>query len=138
MKYIIVIIIIGISEILLFGELQDLIGLKNVLLSYVATTLIAAFILYLNSSKSKNALKYSKYSKNSGRKLRKKTRKPGFVPTQEELKKLQSSLYVSLYIAAVILVVIPGVLTDALGIIIVVPFINNWYINREINKYNKK
>ena len=132
MKYIIIILIIGISEITLTGKLHDLLGLKNVLLIYLFTTIIGAFILYLYSTKAKTALKATK---KLGKKLKKKTKRSSYIPTQEELKKLQPSIYIGTYIVAVILVVIPGILTDILGIIIVLPFISKWYINREINKY---
>ena len=132
MKYIIIILIIGISEITLTGKLYDLLGLKNVLLIYLFTTIIGAFILYLYSTKAKTALKETK---NLDKKLKKKTKRSSYIPTQEELKKLQPSIYIGTYIVAVILVVIPGILTDILGIIIVLPFISKWYINREINKY---
>ena len=132
MKYIILILIIGISEITLTGELHDLIGLKNLFIAYVSTTLIGLSILYIYSPKAKKALKASK---KSAKKIIKKTKKSGYIPTHEELKKLQPAIYIGTYIAAVILVIIPGILTDILGIVIVVPFISKWYINRELNKY---
>ncbi len=132
MKYIIIIILVGVSEIILTGELRDLIGLKEMLLVYISTTIVGACILYLYSSKAKRA---KKLSKKRGRKLQKKTKKSSYIPTHDELEKLRPSIYIGIYIIAVVLVTIPGILTDLIGIIIVIPFINKWLINREINKY---
>ena len=132
MKYIIIIILVGISEIILIGELHDLIGLKEMLLVYISTTIVGACILYLYSSKAKRAMKLSK---KIGKKLQKKTKKSSYIPTHDELEKLQPSVYVGIYIIAIALVAIPGILTDLIGMIIVIPFINKWLINREINKY---
>lgn len=135
MKYIIIIILIGIFEILLMEELHDLLGLKVMLLTYISTTIFGAMILYLDSSKVKKALKATK---RTGRKLKKKTKKSGHIATQDELDKLKSTIYVSTYIAAVILIVLPGILTDILGVFIVLPYISKWYIKKEINKYIMK
>jgi UPF0716 family protein affecting phage T7 exclusion len=132
MKYIIIIILVGISEITLIGELHDLIGLKEMLLVYTSTTIIGAYILYLYSSKAKRAMKASK---KIGKKLQKKTKKSSYIPTHDELEKIRPSIYIGIYIIAVALVVIPGILTDIIGMTIVIPFINKWLINREINKY---
>lgn len=132
MKYIIIIILVGISEITLIGELHDLIGLKEMLLVYTSTTIIGAYILYLYSSKAKRAMKASK---KIGKRLQKKTKKSGYIPTHDELEKIRPSIYIGIYIIAVALVVIPGILTDIIGMTIVIPFINKWLINREINKY---
>ena len=135
MKYIIIIIIIGISEIALIGELYDLLGLKVMFLTYVSTTIIGAFVLYLYSSKAKYALKASK---KLGRNFKKRIMKHGHRLTQKEIEKLKPSIYINAYIAAVVLIVLPGILTDILGLVIVLPHISKWYINREINKYITK
>ncbi len=76
-----------------------------------------------------------KASKKKGKKLQKKTKKSSYIPTHDELEKIRPSIYIGIYIIAVAFVAIPGILTDIIGMTIVIPFINKWLINREINKY---
>ena len=131
MKYFISIIILGIIEITTTGYLHDLIGAAKLVGLYIITTIIGAFFLYIKLPEAKKALISVKKIK---KKLKKSMKKTGYKPTHVDLLKLKPSYYLSIYIPAVILIAIPGVITDILGIIMAFPFVSNWLIERSMNK----
>lgn len=131
MKWILSIIILGIAEVASIGQLHSTLGLKDLVLLYVATTAVGAFFLYLKAPEFKSAMKATKGLE---KKFKKKAKNSDYKPSPEEIEKLSPMMFIGLYVPAIVLIAIPGIISDLIGILIVSPGLSSWLVSRQINK----
>ena len=131
MKWILILMVLGVVEVVTIGKLHSILGTQDLVIIYIITTAIGALLLYLKFPEFKKAMKATKGIQ---KKRKKKFQDPNYRPTAEEIEKLRPMMFVGLYIPAVILVAIPGVISDVIGILIVLPGLSAWLVNRQINK----
>lgn len=131
MKWILLIIILGIIEVATIGELHSIFGTQNLIFLYIATTAIGAFFLYLQAPEFRAAMKATKGIQ---RKFKKKARDPEYKPTREELGKLAPMMFIGIYIPALVLIAMPGIVSDFIGTLMVLPGLSSWLVRRQINK----
>ena len=131
MKWMILLLTLGIAEIVTIGELHSRIGTNHLVPLYVVTTAIGAFLLYLNVSEFRSSVKKTKKIQN---KLKKKAQGPNYKPTASEIEKLRPLMFVGVFILAIVLVAIPGILSDLIGMVIALPFMSAWVVNQKVKK----
>jgi UPF0716 family protein affecting phage T7 exclusion len=131
MKWIFLIIILGIVEITTIGELHSILGTKGLVILYIVTTVIGAFFLYLRLAEFKLAMKAMKGIQ---KKLKKRARDLNFEPTVQEVEKLNPMMFIGLYVPAICLIAIPGIVSDLIGILMVAPIVSNWLVERQVKK----
>ena len=131
MKWVLILFVLGVVEVVTIGKLHSLFGTRDLVIIYIITTAIGAFLLYLKFSEFKTAMKATNGIQ---KKHKKKLNNPHYKPTVEEIEKLRPMMFVGLYVPAVILVAVPGVISDLIGILIVMPGISAWLVRRQINK----
>ncbi len=131
MKWILLIIILGVAEVATIGQLHSLFGTRNLVLLYIVTTAVGALFLYLKSSEFKVAMKATKGIQ---KKLKKRAQNPDYKPTLEDIEKLSPMMFVGLYVPALILIAIPGIISDIIGIFMVLPGLSSWLVRRQISK----
>lgn len=131
MKWIIYIFTLGLSEVLTITYLHNYLGMLYLIVLYVATTVIGATLLLLQYPRFRLAFhKMNKLEK----KFRNKLKDPEYKATSEEIETLKPMLYVSIYVMSAILVAIPGIITDFVGLFMVIPAVSSHLINRQITK----
>ncbi len=131
MKWFLLIIVLGVAEVVTIGELHSILGTKDLVILYVVTTAIGALFLFSRLSEFRVALKAMK---KIGKKFKKKARDPDYKPTSEEIIKLRPMMFVVLYAPALVLIAIPGIISDILGIFMLFPYISNWLVGRKVKK----
>ncbi len=134
-KWTLLIIILGIAEVATIGELHSIFGTKNLIILYVTTTAIGVFFLYLKSSKIKTAMKAMKGIQ---KKLKKKMKSPEYKPSINEIEKLRPMMFIGIYVPAIVLIAIPGIISDLIGILMVFPFLSNWLVEQQVKKVKSK
>lgn len=131
MKWIIYIFTLGLSEVLTITYLHNYLGMLYLIVLYVATTVIGATLLLLQYPRFRLAFhKMNKLEK----KFRNKLKDPEYKATSEEIETLKPMLYVSVYVMSAILVAVPGIITDFVGLFMVIPAVSSHLINRQITK----
>lgn len=131
MKWIIYIFTLGLSEVLTITYLHNYLGMLYLIVLYVATTVIGATLLLLQYPRFRLAFhKMNKLEK----KFRNKLKDPEYKATSEEIETLKPMLYVSIYVMSAILVAVPGIITDFVGLFMVIPAVSSHLINRQITK----
>jgi UPF0716 family protein affecting phage T7 exclusion len=131
MKWFLLILVLGVAEIATIGQLHSLIGTRDLVLLYSFTTAIGALFLYLKASEFKVAMKATKGIQ---KKLKKRARNPEYKPTLKEIEKLSQMMFVGLYVPALILIAIPGIISDIIGLLVVLPGLSSWLVRRQISK----
>ncbi|MCP4492885.1 MAG: FxsA family protein [Gammaproteobacteria bacterium] len=131
MKWILLIIVLGVAEVATIGQLHSVLGTGYLVLLYIVTTAIGALFLYLKFSEFKAAMKATKGIQ---KKLKKRAQNPGYKPTSEEIERLSPMMFVGLYVPALILIAIPGVISDIIGLLMVLPGLSSWLVRRQIDK----
>jgi UPF0716 family protein affecting phage T7 exclusion len=131
MKWILLIIVLGVAEVATIGQLHSLFGTRDLVLLYIVTTAVGALFLYLKASEFKVAMKATKGIQ---KKLKKRAQNPGYKPTLEDIEKLSPMMFVGLCVPALILIAIPGIISDIIGIFMVLPGLSSWLVRRQISK----
>ncbi len=114
----IIIIVVGVLEVITIGKLHEYLGTGDLVLLYLGTTAvcaIVALVFYPN-------FKQEKHDTNLSNKFSKRLNKKKL--TVRDRKSMNSVMYCAAYIIGCVLIAIPGVITDILGLFLVVPFIN--------------
>ncbi len=131
MKWILLIIILGVAEIATIGELHSIFGTRDLVVLYVITTAIGALFLYLKSPELRIAMKAMK---RIDKKFKKKMRGPGYKPTTKEIEKLSPLIFMGIYMPALVLIAIPGIISDVVGTLMVFPYLSNWLVGHQVKK----
>jgi UPF0716 family protein affecting phage T7 exclusion len=131
MKWILLIIILGVVEVATIGQFQSILGTRNLVFLYIATTAIGAFFLYLKASEFKIAIKAMKGIE---KKFQKRVKNPEYKPTKEEIEKLTPMMFIGMYVPAIVLIAIPGIVSDFVGTLMVLPGLSSWLLSRQMNK----
>ncbi len=131
MKWILLIIVLGVAEIATIGELHSIFGTKDLVILYVITTAIGALFLYLKSAELKIAMKAMK---GINKKFKKRAKDPNYKPTAEDIEKLSPMIFIGIYVPALVLIAIPGIISDIIGTLMVFPYLSNWLVGRQVKK----
>ncbi len=124
MKYIALIFILGIFEVIVISKLHGILGLNDVVVLYVVTTIFGALVASVFFSK----FKAQKNNATFGKKFQKRIREDRVTKTDK--MKMTSLVYVATYIFGCILVAIPGLITDFIGMLLLLPPISNFVANK--------
>lgn len=135
MKWIAFIIILGIAEIATIGQLHTALGTSKLIVLYIVTTAIGAFFLYLKMPQFKAAVKASK---RLDKKFKKQAQRQDYQPTAKDIEKVRPFMFIALYLPALILIAIPGIISDVVGILMVFPVLSDWLLQRSVDKYATK
>lgn len=128
MKWILALIVLGVAEVATIGQVHSVLGTRNLVLLYIVTTAIGAVLLYLKSSEFTAAMKAMRGLEGG---LREKAKEPEYKPTPEEVEELSPMLFIGLYVPALVLIAIPGLIGDLIGIFMVLPGVSSWLIKRQ-------
>ncbi|MCA0894908.1 FxsA family protein [Microbulbifer agarilyticus] len=131
MKSLLFLIILGISEVAVTGQLHSMLGLSSLIGLYVITTAIGGILLFLRYPEFKRSMKASK---NLGKKFKNKISGKDHSLSSDQLKKLPPLFFVARYAIALGLVIAPGIVSDLVGVVMILPFITSYFIDRSVNK----
>ena len=134
MKWFLLAFVVGVAEVATIAKLHSLLGLTNLIGIYVVATLLGVAFLSYRYKQFKGDFKSAK---NLDKKFRKKVRKNLQHLEPEDFEKLKPMMSVLVYIAAVILVLIPGLITDLAGIVLLMPNVSSWIIKQQAKKVNE-
>jgi UPF0716 family protein affecting phage T7 exclusion len=124
MKYLIPIIILGFLEVVLISKLHEAYGLSNVVIVYSVTTFSGALIAWLFYSSFKN----HKSNSELGKKFQKRVRENRV--SEVDKNKMVSLGYCTTYIIGCVMVAIPGLITDAIGFLLLLPPVTNFVASK--------
>jgi len=131
MKWLIFLIILGVSEVAVIGQLHSMLGLYALIGLYIVTTAIGGVFLYMQYPEFKRSMKASK---KIGKKFKKQFVGEECSLSAEQLEKLRPFFFVVRYGIAFALIVIPGVVSDIVGVVMVLPVVISYFINRSLDK----
>ena len=123
--------ILGIAEVTAIGELHARLGLYQLIGLYVATTGVGAIFLFLQYPAFKKSMKAMEKAEKGFKKAMKVSTDGKY--TNEQLEKMRPMFFISIYGPAFILVAIPGIVSDVIGTLMVIPFVSNMLLNRSMN-----
>jgi UPF0716 family protein affecting phage T7 exclusion len=112
MKWIIFTVILGVVEVWSIGQLHGVLGTSKLVGLYIATTALGAVFLYIQYPAFCAAMNAMKKIE---KKWTKKANNPNFKPTAEDIQKLKPMAFVGIYFPAVVLIAIPGIVSDVIG-----------------------
>ena len=134
MKYLIFILILGVTEVSLIGVLHSVLGTTYLITFYLATTLVGALLAWTAVGNFRSHKSNSKLSN----KFEKRAREGR--SSEQDILKMRSALYCTIYIIACVLIAIPGILTDILGLLLAIPQIteklSTKYAGRGVEVYS--
>lgn len=87
--------------------------------------------MYLKASEFKIAMKAMKGIE---KKFKKRVKNPEYKPTKEEIEKLSPMMFIGMYVPAIVLIAIPGIISDFVGTLMVMPGLSSWLLSRQVNK----
>ncbi|MBU2885500.1 FxsA family protein [Gilvimarinus agarilyticus] len=131
MKSLFFLIILGVSEVVVIGQLHSIFGLYTLIGLYVISTAIGGILLYVRYPEFKRSMKASK---NLGKKFKNKISEKEHALSTDQLKKFPPLLFIARYGIAVGLIIAPGIVSDLVGIAIILPVVTSFFINRKIDK----
>ena len=135
MKWLIYLAILGVVEVAVIGKLHEVLGFYKLIGLYLVTTIIGAVFLLVQLPAFRQALKFMrKLEKGSIKKFK----RPDYQPTADDIEEMRPLLFFTLYAFAAVHIIIPGIVTDFIGMLLIVPFISNAYINHKIDKMIQK
>ena len=121
MKLIIYILMVGFVEVWTYSYLYDVLGFSKLVTLYVATTFLGAVVLFIRYPAfcaAKNASKklYTKWQEEQKNK--------DYIPSAENADKQKVMVFVYVYLPALALIALPGIVTDIIGILLLMPAIS--------------
>jgi UPF0716 family protein affecting phage T7 exclusion len=131
LKWLIFLAVLGVIEIAVIGRLHAALGLYKLVGLYILTTLFGAVLLLMQLKKFRAAMKtINKLEKG----FMKNFNDPEFRPSPQQVEKLGPLLFVTLYVSAAILIAIPGIVSDIVGMILALPMVNDYYVRSNLRK----
>jgi UPF0716 family protein affecting phage T7 exclusion len=134
MKWLIILPMLGVVEIFAISQLHTVLGTYKLVGLYLATTAIGAVFLLIQLPAFRQAMNTVKSLET---RWKKRFGDPEFKPTAEDIQKLKPMVFLGVYIPAVVLIAIPGIVSDVVGTLLVLPVISNRYIEYQMNKAMK-
>ncbi|WHI50160.1 FxsA family protein [Microbulbifer sp. MLAF003] len=131
MEWLIFLVVLGVSEVVVIGQLHSILGLYTLIGLYVVTTAAGGLLLYLRYPEFRRSLKASR---NLGKKFKNKVSGKEHSLSIEQLEKLSPMLFVARYGVALALIVAPGIVSDMVGVVMILPVVTSYFINRSIDK----
>ncbi|MCP3852783.1 MAG: FxsA family protein [Gammaproteobacteria bacterium] len=128
MRYFLIVLVAGIVEVVTIGKIHEAIDTKGLVILYVCSTLVGVLLawLFYSDFKSKNG------KWNFGKKMGKRLTKNNL--SEKDKNDIRIATYCFIYVFACILIGIPGILSDLLGITLILPFVRNWISLRMSDK----
>jgi UPF0716 family protein affecting phage T7 exclusion len=133
-KWIIYLAILGFIEVAVIGRLHGALGLYGLMGLYLVTTIVGAVFLLIQLPRFRRSWKFMK-DMEKGRIQAFKN--PDNKPTAEELETIRPMLFFTLYFFAAVHIAIPGIVSDFVGMVMVIPVLSNRYLDYKINKMIK-
>jgi UPF0716 family protein affecting phage T7 exclusion len=134
MKWIIYLVIQGFIEVAVIGKLHGSLGLYGLMGLYLVTTIFGAVFLVIQLPRFRRSWKFMRdMEKGKFQALK----NPDHKPTAEELEKIRPLLFFTLYFFAAVHIAIPGIVSDFVGMIMVIPVLSNRYLDYKISKMIK-
>lgn len=121
MKLIIYILLMGLGEFWTYSYLYDVLSFSNLVALYTATTALGAVMLFIRYPACRAAKNASKKLYN---KWKEKQKDPEFIPSADDIAEQKIMAFVYVYFPALALIVIPGIVTDVIGMLLLVPDIS--------------
>lgn len=125
-----ILLMLGVIEIILVVQLHEYLVLWEMIAFYLISTALGLLLIKLSMS---NAMFKGKISKKSAKKIKNKLKNKQGLNEQEAQKFEQLLLQMNVTFAS-ILVLLPGFLTDILGVLCVIPWVSDWYIHKAAQK----
>jgi UPF0716 family protein affecting phage T7 exclusion len=138
MKWLVYLVVLGFVEVVAIGKLHGQIGIYHLIGLYLLTTIIGAVFLLIQLPRFRRSWIFMKQLDKGTREDLKKFGDPDFKPSAGEIEQLRPMLFFMLYFIAAAHIAIPGLVSDVIGIVLVVPFISNAYLNQRISKAVRK
>jgi len=132
-RWFIGIVTLGVLELLVVVKLHQRFDLKMLVTIYLATTLIGFIFLKLME---RQFYENKKTSKKTHKKLRHKIKNKKIL-TEYEIQQFKFELTIMYFLLAFVLVIIPGLITDLLGVVLVFPGLLNRLIEKSIEHYQQ-
>lgn len=132
MRALLIILAVGALEIYLVSTLHTMMGIKDLLILYVGTTLFGFFLGLVNYGAFQKAKEKAQFSN----KFRKRWKEGNL--SKKDISNIHNAVYCTAYVAGIIFVAIPGVTTDMLGIALLLPPVGNFigrHFTRNAYKY---
>ena len=130
-KWLIFLAFLGVIEIAVIGRLHAALDLYKLVGLYIVTTLVGAALLLLQLKKFRAAMQAIRKLEKG---LMKKFRDPAFKPSSVQVEQLSPLLFVTLYVSAVILIAIPGIVSDVVGMLLALPLVSHYYVQSNLRK----
>jgi UPF0716 family protein affecting phage T7 exclusion len=133
LNWVLIIILLTVADLLATLELISMLDTFDLIALYLLTTIVGAFLLFLR----REDFKAAKQFEETGLTEAYKERSKGIFkkPNAEDIESLRPMLLVGgVYIPAIVLLVIPGLLSDLVGALITIPAISSLLVNRQIEK----
>ena len=127
-------IFLGLIELLLVIQLHQWFSTKVMVLIYLTTTIVGFLFLYAMRNM---VFKGPEMSKKSQKKLSQKLKHNRILSEAESLQ-FKSQLMMMFFTFAWVLIIIPGLITDVLGVVMVIPGLMNWIVDKSIIEHNQK
>jgi len=124
MKIVLLALALGILEVVTIGKVHEAIETKGLVLVYLGSTILGLVLAWIYYSDFKVKKGNLRLSKKMGNRIKEGTFS---LKDQESLRR---AAYLAYYIFACVLIGIPGILTDILGITLIFPAIRKWIVHR--------
>jgi len=127
MKLIFKILLVSVVEVWVYTFLYDTLGFSKLATLYLATTVLGAVMLSIRFPTYHAALNTTKkiYAK-----WQEKKQDPEFSPSADDGDKIKNMGFIFVYLFALALIVVPGIVTDTIGMALLIPAISNRYVER--------
>ncbi len=130
----VIMLIAAIAEVTVTAYLVDKLGILNLVSVYIVTTAAGLLFVWINRSRKKEMLGVIKNA--DWESMSDKSKKDPNDPYVQYFGKV--GILVGLFIWAVILIIIPGVVTDALGLVILFAWITSPIVRNFDSNYEPK
>ncbi len=117
MKWFIFLLLIGVTEVFLIGTIHDHLGTQNSIIIYLITTIIGFTIAWIVKPKFEGHLHNARLGKNFKKRVKEERL------TLQDQQKIFSMTHYLLYLLGCVFIAIPGLITDIIGILIIIPTI---------------
>jgi len=131
MKLVLILLVLGVLEVVTIGKVHEALDTKGLVILYVISTLVGMFIAWMFYSDYKLRKGNLSLSNRMGERL-----KDGKL-LKKDIKELRLGTYCILYVLACVLIAIPGILSDLVGIAILFPFVREQISSRMYKKIHE-
>lgn len=127
--------VLGVLELLLVVQLHQWADVTELVLLYLLTTAIGFLFLSLLKNKLFRELNIGT-SKKARKKIHQKIKNRSVLDGHEQ-QQYKAQLTLMYFMLAWVLIFVPGLITDLLGMLMVIPGLMNWIVDKSIIGYNQ-